>query len=103
MGIIKHHTIVVTGVESVIKEVHVAAVTLFGSFLVSPIMDSGLNDTCSFFIAPDGSNEGKKESNIYDNKREDFVEYLFTLDEKVKFIEASFGKLGNVPALENYN
>lgn len=75
MGTTKHHTIIVTGVDEAINRAHDAATSTFKE-LVSPIIKSKMNGYMSFFIAPDGSKEGWKDSNEYDDKRKNYIAWL---------------------------
>lgn len=70
MGYTKHHAIVVTALdEKYIKPAHEKAVEIFGS-MCSEIVGSNTNGYVSFFIAPDGSKEGWRESADGDDRRE---------------------------------
>lgn len=77
MGYMRHHAIVVTGgFEPETKEAHAKAVEIFGSGLVSGILASPVNSYWSFFICPDGSKEGWDQSDLGDDRRNAFIEYL---------------------------
>ncbi|WP_409175533.1 hypothetical protein [Brevibacillus fortis] len=78
MGYIKHNAIVVTGAPhamSQLEMVHNKAQELFGS-LVSPIIESHWNGFHSFFVAPDGSKEGWKESDDADLHRRKLAAFI---------------------------
>ena len=78
MGLMKHHAIVVTGWDQgTIDEVRDLAVNMFGK-LVTPIIPSETNGYLTFFVGPDGSKEGWDRSNLYDRKREEFMDHLKT-------------------------
>ena len=88
MGYIRHHAIVVTGHHSDIKKIHDVTVKIFnneksggiGELPISPIIGPFVNDTSSFFIAPDGSKEGWDGSDIGDNQRHEFITYLNSVE-----------------------
>ncbi|MFF2531535.1 hypothetical protein ACFVS2_21745 [Brevibacillus sp. NPDC058079] len=98
MGDIKHNAIVVTGSRYAISQleiVHGTALALFGS-LVSPIIESRLNGFHSFFVAPDGSKEGWKESDDADKQRkklETFIDSLAYSDgsNSIHYADVSYG------------
>lgn len=76
MGYMRHNAILVTGyMRKDVEAAHVEAVALFGQ-LVSPIVDSAVNDHPSFFVAPDGSKEGWGDSHHHDKLREVFRRFL---------------------------
>lgn len=71
MGNIAHHAIVVTGINEIaVVKAHNSA-GLWG-LAPSAIMASPVNGFLSFFIGPDGSNEGREASNDYDKARKNF-------------------------------
>ena len=85
MGYMKAHTIVVESWdEDAIKAAHAKAVSLFhvpagGSWpvaYVSEITGKTVNRHRAFFVAPDGSKEEWDHSNIGDNARKEFREWL---------------------------
>lgn len=96
MGYMCHHTIIVTTYrQTYILSAHNAAKELFG-VLVSGIVESVMNGYYSFFIAPDGSKEGWDESDEYDKKRGQFIEWLdgFQFEDgssPFKWFEAQYG------------
>jgi len=105
MGYTKHHTIVVTGVngEEVIKA-REKAIKIFsksftgdplfkpnGSKLISNIISGVVNSQYSFFIAPDGSNEGWGTSLDGDKARKKFLIWLHKNREDYDYIEVAFG------------
>jgi len=105
MGYIKHHTIVVTGVngEKVIKA-REKAIKIFkksftgdplfapnGSKLISDIIKGVANSQYSFFIAPDGSKEGWGTSLDGDKAREKFLVWLHKNREDFDYVEVIFG------------
>lgn len=105
MGYIKHHTIVVTGWEvEKLKEAHQKAKEVFennferepyekpfASRLVSDIIQGLSNGQGSFFIAPDGSNEGWTTSNNGNNARKEFLDWLKNSDNYCDYVEVVFG------------
>ena len=105
MGRIKHHTIVVTGfLDEHIDEARKKAVEIFeefcknemvkppyGSNIISPIMGSLTNGLKSFFIAPDGSNEGWHLSNNCNDARSAFLDWLKVSGNYCDYIEVVFG------------
>ena len=75
MGWIRHHGIVVTSEQrDKLQAAHAKATEIFPA--VSPIVDGVVNSSGSFFVPPDGSNEGWLESGNGDIQRDAFVEYL---------------------------
>ena len=93
MGVIVHNAIVVTGgLDEDVKKAHKKATKLFeGLCEVSPIMDSCINGYYSFFIPPDGSKEGWKESYDGDEAREKFIEWLNKEDRCLDYVEIQYG------------
>lgn len=76
MGYIRHHAIIVTSFDSEkISKAHSKAIELFGES-VSAIVPSPINRYTSFFVGPDGSKEGWADSEIGDNKRKEFFDYI---------------------------
>lgn len=83
MGYIRHHAIIVTTFdESLVKEAHEMARQVFAS--VSEILQSQVNSYYSFFIPPDGSKEGWRESDLGDSQRKTFMDWCDSkaLDDK---------------------
>jgi len=81
MGYIKHHAIVVTGDEwdapmrsPDIRDAHQMATQL--QLVVTPIVAGPMNATASFLVAPDGSKEGWDTSDLFDDRREQFIDWL---------------------------
>lgn len=62
-----------------------------GSVLVSPIMKSVVNFQCTFFISPDGSNERQPESDLGDEARKKFLDWLMSKYEDCYYIEIYCG------------
>ena len=75
MGYMRHHAIVVTSYDDKIEAAHAIAHQMFDD-MVSPVVNSHTNGYRSFFIAPDGSKEGRGESNDGDARREAFKAWL---------------------------
>jgi len=75
MGYMSHHAIVVTSwSDEYIQSAHALATGIFPS--VSSVLRSQVNDYWSFFIPPDGSKDGWKESSDGDTRREQFIKRL---------------------------
>jgi hypothetical protein len=95
MGYIKHHAIIVTSWGDYIKQAHEAAIDIFGE-TVSGIVSSQMNATESFFIAPDGSKENWEESNIGNERRQKFIDWVESRNDKdggnaVSYCEVFYG------------
>lgn len=91
MGYHIHHTIVcTTWEEKHLAAVHAKAKELF-PFCVSEIVKGQCNGYSSFFIAPDGSKEGWKESDQYNERRSKFKEWLRETNSDVDWAEVAFG------------
>jgi hypothetical protein len=76
MGITIHHAIVVTSwSEEQIARAHGKARDCCPGF-VSSVVKGRANGYVSFFIAPDGSNEGWPESKQGDDQRDDFISWM---------------------------
>ena len=76
MGWIKHNAIVVTHWDSntsAFKSAHEQAKEVLGE-MVSPIVGSPINGYASFLIAPDGSKEGWLDSDLFDERRAEYIE-----------------------------
>lgn len=85
MGYTCHHTIVVTGsYGDYLRQAREKAVALFGR-KVSSIVPADVNLDDSFFIGPDGSEEGWPASAAGDAAREEFRAWLRSLE----FIDGS--------------
>lgn len=84
MGYERRHAIVVSGCEKDVLEAHAAAKRVFSGDpengwrgqVVSPIVAGISNGERSFFVGPDGSNEGRTTSDEGDRRRGEFVEWL---------------------------
>jgi hypothetical protein len=83
MGWIRHHGIIVTGMVDDdfskdytwnIQKAHDKAVEL--RLPVSNVIKGCTNGYASIFIAPDGSKEGWATSDVFDERRKLFVEWL---------------------------
>lgn len=76
MGYMRHHAIIVTGWDdNEVKAARKQAEALFNG-RVSKIVPGRANGYTSFFVPPDGSEEGWETSNEGDLGREAFVGYL---------------------------
>jgi hypothetical protein len=84
MGYQRRHAIVVSGYEDGVLEAHGAAKRIFSDDpengwqgqMVSPLVKSISNGEASFFVGPDGSNEGWNTSDEGDRRRAKFVGWL---------------------------
>jgi len=78
MGHTTHNAIIVTSwEEDLLQKANEKAISIFGSIAaVSPITPATMNGYRSFLIAPDGSKEGWDHSNIGDQKRACFINWL---------------------------
>lgn len=85
MGYIRHHAIVVTGMDewtgfktealATIHDAHAAALAA-GCAVVTPVAGPGVNGYSSFLVAPDGSKEGWDDSDSGDAARGRFIAWL---------------------------
>lgn len=125
MGYIKHDTVVVTSWdEKRLQKAREKAVELytkafsknslyteedkktlkseFGekNFVISPIIQGVANGQCSFLIAPDGSKEGWEPSDLSNQAREEFLEWL-KLDEDELYCEYIHIRFGGDDSSEN--
>jgi len=96
MGYIRHHAIVVTGCGSSVTLVQSKAWAIFGEDLVSPILPKQINGFESFFIQPDGSKEGWPESDLGDDQRMEFLNWIVGRNNKdgsneLSFVEVFYG------------
>jgi len=104
MGYMKHNAIVVTNWNNEeLKRAHDKAIEIFdakfdkeplgkkGSSIISPIIGSIINSQTSFFIAPDGSKEGWTHSDIGDEARKEFLDWLLTNNNFSDYAEIAFG------------
>jgi hypothetical protein len=114
MGYIKAHTIVVTGGKTSVKKAHKVAKEIFNKAffkdnpyrkLVSSIVDSKMNETFSFFIAPDGSKEGWETSDIGDEARASLLKELKKIakDTGLDYVELFFGEDNGKAKILNHN
>lgn len=93
MGTIQHDIMAVTHYDAIkLNEIRKKALDLF-DYLVSPTIESATNNYYTFFISPDGSQEGWELSNYYNKRRETFIAYL--QDCKATWVHVSYGELGN--------
>ena len=93
----RHNAIIVYSWNKVLlNKAYEKAVSLFGK-LVSPVINSSINEYKSFFVAPDGSKEYWDESDQYNALRSmlcDFIDSLAYDDgsSAVEYVDASFGE-----------
>lgn len=79
MGYMRHHAICVTScLPTAIKEAHQWAMESFKVCAVTEITPVAVNGYQSFFIAPDGSKEGWEDSDVGNQERKDFEDYVST-------------------------
>jgi len=100
MGYIKHHAIVVTSWDNeLLEKVHDRARDIFNgtTALLTLITPATINGYASFLIAPDGSKEGWAESDIGNEKRKEFIDWIEVTGEMIghpmslNYIEVQFG------------
>lgn len=97
MGHTCHHAIVLTSTDrGVLLEAYEKACELFGHPFVTSVTAEAINHTQSFMIPPDGSNEGWRESEAGDVRRETFRQYLRSLayedgSTPIDWVEVQFG------------
>jgi hypothetical protein len=100
----KHNAVVVTGWNGEdVKKAHDQAIAIFknkfhgdfiikdGAALISPIISGISNQQDSFMIAPDGSKEGWSSSNMAQEARDEFQDWLLKSDNYCDYIEVRFG------------
>ncbi len=76
MGYIRNHAIIVTATYGdFIQRAHDKARDIFGEN-ISEITPEVVNGSRSFLVPPDGSKEGWEESDVGDNRRELFKDWL---------------------------
>jgi len=102
MGILRHHTLVVTSVSlAEIIKVHIKAKELFetaleeenvmSSNIISKILNGISNEQYSFFISPDGSKEGWEVSNRCNDTRKELIKYIDNNSLYCQYVEVYFG------------
>ena len=94
MGYIKHHAIIVTAWnQSDAEQARQKAIEI--GCAVSEIVGPVINGYLSFMIAPDGSKEGRDESNNGDARRDAFVDWLRGIGKEsrpyLKWAEVMYG------------
>lgn len=98
MGHIRHHSIIVTGMDKEsVATAHHKAKELFAAVhepfsvgsptLVSDVVKTGMNGFSSFFVAPDGSSEGWETSERGDSARTQFLLWLNSHRESLFYID----------------
>ncbi len=108
MGYIRHHAIAVTAISKEnINEAYKNAIEIFGKELVTEIKTSVINKYYSFFVAPDGSKEGWEESDKYDKKRKEFIEWIKKVNKKynicLSYCEFYYGDDNGESKIVNHN
>lgn len=93
MGYIRHNAIICTGEAERLKRAFIKAAEIFGNSCVNLTSPSpaGMNGTCSFLVAPDGSKEGWTDSDEGDRLRELFVAWLAEEGPLIDYIEVEYG------------
>ena len=89
MGYMRHHAIIVTVSYADIEEARNKAIEIFNKpaegdvgilhgapDIISNVVSDNINGHSSFFIAPDGSKEGWPESELGNERRAEFVQWL---------------------------
>lgn len=105
MGYIKHYAIIVQGFDIIEAHTEIKNILIEtfedgrASDMVSNIVPNFINGSSSFFIGPDGSKEGWKESNLGDLARERIVGYLRGTN--LDFVEVVFGGDDNLAEIIN--
>lgn len=91
MGWIRHHAMLVTGMEKPVTQAHERALACFAATRaqVSPVSSVAVNGYTSFCVFPDGSKEGWDESNEGQGARDAFAAYLASAG--VDWCEAQYG------------
>lgn len=101
MGYMRHHAIIVTGIDltvigkgNAVESAHKKAIELFPD--LSEITPSEVNGYLSFFIPPDGSKEGWGESDEGDKRRAAFLDHLKTYtyedgSSPISWVEVQYG------------
>lgn len=75
MGYMRHHAILVTSWNAEkIQDAHTKATEL--GCAVSGIVGEVVNGYQSFFVAPDGSKEGWSDSDLGDQRRSEFIDWM---------------------------
>jgi hypothetical protein len=102
---IRHHTIAITSADrAVLETLRMQIINIYkekmeakkGAQLVSPLVESLINNFCTFYIAPDGSKEGYDASEDGDVIRKLIIELINKLkqldgENPVRFVEVFFG------------
>ena len=114
---IRHHTIIITGNDKAkLERLRNEIINLYkekmeakkGFTLVSPIVDSLINNFCTFFIAPDGSKEGYESSEDGDIIRKYVIELLKKQkdadgEDLFRFVEVFYGDDNKECRILNHN
>lgn len=97
MGYMRHHAIVVSSWSSdAITRAHVEAQRIFAPQQVSPTVRGVVNEEHTFLVGPDGSKEGWSESDVGDERRSAFREWLDGQREgdgtsRLRWVEVQYG------------
>lgn len=109
MGYMLYHAIIVstrTPSPAPIREAWAAATYL--GCTVTNWVSNHINDVRTFMVVPDGSKEGWPESNVGDDRRKEFVDWLKTQEyadgsSSYHWVELSYGdEDGKKPAVINW-
>ncbi len=77
MGYMRHHAIIVTSWDrELVEKAYLKAEEIFYVGFISNLTGPTTNGYSSFFVPPDGSKEGWGESDIGDEKRRVFIDWL---------------------------
>ena len=110
MGYYIHHAIIVScrdHARHMLVEAHQGATDRFDG-MVSPLVQSPIGSMSSFFIAPDGSKEKWDESDVYDAKRESFMNFLDTFayedgSNEIEYAEVFYGTEDGTAGVKRHN
>ncbi len=107
MGYYNHHAIIVTAWdEKYITDAHKKAIEIFNE-TCSSVVESNINGYVSFFIAPDGSKEGCKDSDDVNDRREEFKKWINNYDGYIDAVEIYYGgdepDLNGIEVIQNYD
>lgn len=99
----RHNAIICTGECHEISIDHKKAMELFEG-KVTNIVEAVTNSYSSFMIVPDGSKEGYDTSDEWDNKREEYINYLESYNlEKLKDCDGiNYNKYDSLSSYINY-
>ncbi|MDX2191338.1 MAG: hypothetical protein SFY32_15910 [Bacteroidota bacterium] len=113
----RHHSIIVTtNDKAALAKLRLEIIAIYqskmeaknGAQLISPIVESLINNHCSFFIAPDGSKEGYDASEDGDNVRKHVVSLIESKKDKdgnnvFYYVEVYYGDDNGKAEILNHN